>query len=159
MRGSSQPCMKRLSIWVLLIAGFALIGVILYALYTHFTPRPLAPITTAQAGEFQFEIADTPEKQQKGLGGRSEIPDNYGMLFVFPIADRYSFWMRDMLVPIDIVWLTDDGTIFQIDHSVSPDTYPATITASKPTRYVLETRAGYALDHGWEIGTKIPLPR
>lgn len=108
--------------------------------------------------QMRFEIADTPAKQELGLGNRADIPDNYGMLFVFKKPDRFGFWMKDMLVPIDIIWLSDTGSIILIDHSVDPATYPHVFYPPIPVKYVLETRAGYASDHGWTVGTKVPLP-
>jgi uncharacterized membrane protein (UPF0127 family) len=107
---------------------------------------------------FHYEIVSTPAEQERGLGGRKEIPDNYGMLFVFASKDRYGFWMKDMLTPIDIVWLHDDGTIMKIDAQVDPATYPTAYYPPEPVKYVLETRAGYAARHDWKIGTAITLP-
>lgn len=104
-----------------------------------------------------IELADTPAKQEKGLSGRPLIADDYGMLFVFPRDGKHGFWMKDMLQPIDMVWITKDGVIASIDHSVSPETYPTIFMAPVPTRYVLETRAGYAKAHGWEAGKRIEL--
>ncbi len=105
-----------------------------------------------------FEIADTDAKRSLGLGNRAVIEDNYGMLFVFDTPQRYGFWMKDMLVPIDITWLSDNGTVILIDHSVNPDTYPDIFYPPVSVKYVLETRAGYAADHAWDVGTKINLP-
>ncbi|MDB5195042.1 MAG: hypothetical protein JWO84_226 [Parcubacteria group bacterium] len=106
----------------------------------------------------QFEVVTSQAQQELGLGNRSSIPDNYGMLFVFKDKQRYGFWMKDMLAPIDIIWLSDNGTVLLIDHSVDPATYPHAFYPPVPVRYVLETRAGYAADHGWDAGTEVPLP-
>ncbi len=117
-----------------------------------------ATIARTPAVALQFEIADTEAKQELGLSNRAMIPDNYAMLFVFKTPDRYGFWMKDMLVPLDITWLSDTGTIILIDHSVDPSTYPHPFYPPVPVRYVVETQAGYANDHGWTVGTTIPLP-
>lgn len=108
--------------------------------------------------DIEFEIADSPALQEKGLGGREVIPENYGMLFVFPAHDRYGFWMKGMLTSIDIIWLSDNGTILGIEDTVSPETYPQGFYPPQPVKYVLETRAGEARRKGWEVGTRIPLP-
>ncbi|MDB5189206.1 MAG: hypothetical protein JWL82_163 [Parcubacteria group bacterium] len=110
------------------------------------------------ATTLRFEVVTDEAKQNLGLGNRAEIPDNYAMLFVFPEKARYGFWMKDMLVPIDITWLNDDGTILLVDHGVSPSTYPEVFYPPVPVKYVLETRAGYATAHNWEEGTKVALP-
>lgn len=104
-----------------------------------------------------IELADTPEKRVQGLSGRKVVEDDYGMLFMFDTEGRSGFWMKDMHVPIDIIWIATDGTIVYIEHSLSPDTYPAIVTPPTPARYVLETRAGYARDHDWQQGTKLDL--
>ncbi|MGE5541181.1 MAG: DUF192 domain-containing protein [Bacillota bacterium] len=142
--------------------GFLIVALIVVAIIAGVGAtmlRPHAPAASSlQAGDMQFEIADTHDKQELGLGNRASIPDNYGMLFVFQKPDRYGFWMKDMLVPIDITWLDTDGSIILIDHSVDPSTYPHAFYPPVPVKYVLETRAGYAKDHNWDVGTKVSLP-
>lgn len=106
----------------------------------------------------RLEVVKTLSQQEKGLSGRAEIPDNYGMLFVFPTKGRYGFWMKDMLVPIDIIWLADDGTILKIDAHADPSSYPEPFYPPEPVRYVLETRAGFAQVMGWKEGSVFALP-
>lgn len=118
-----------------------------------------APSTAeARALPQQIEYARTPEAQAQGLSGRAQIPPDYGMLFVFPAAGRYGFWMKDMLVPIDIIWIREDGVIVGREDSVSPDTYPKIFTPPEPVRAVLEVRAGESRKLGYEVGTKLALP-
>jgi uncharacterized protein len=107
---------------------------------------------------FRFEIKDTPEGRQQGLGGRESVPTGYGMLFVFNESRRYGFWMKGMLVPIDILWLSDNGTVIGIESDVSPDSYPTVFYPPQPVRFVLETRAGEASVRGWKVGSQLPLP-
>lgn len=135
--------------YLLALSGLSIIAVYLLLLFPS-TPEAVSP-------EMQIEVVDTEAARIQGLSGRAEIPDAYGMLFVFPHADTYGFWMKDMLVSIDIIWLREDGSIAGIEHSVSPDTYPTSFYAPEPVRYVLETRAGYAKDMGWDIGTRVPI--
>lgn len=66
--------------------------------------------------------------------------------------------MKDMLVPIDIIWLSDEGAILGIEEAVTPESYPDVFYPPSPVRYVLETRAGEARRMGWEAGTTIILP-
>jgi uncharacterized membrane protein (UPF0127 family) len=134
-----------------------LVLVVAFAVTTTNVHAPAAPVD--HAAPLQFEIVSTPEQWALGLSGRTNIPPGYGMLFVFPKADRYSFWMKDMLVPIDIVWLSDNGTIVGIEESVLPETYPGTtFTAPSPVRLVLEMRAGESRERGYFVGTKVALP-
>ena len=138
-------------LWLMSAAVLILGGI---AVWSSSHPSTQEAVTDTS---FTLEIADTDAKRIQGLSGRTEVPDNYGMLFVFPEAQTYGFWMKDMYVPIDIIWLREDGSIIGIEDSVSPDTYPDTFYAPEPIRYVLETRAGYARDHGWTVGTVVPI--
>jgi uncharacterized membrane protein (UPF0127 family) len=105
-----------------------------------------------------FEVVTTEAQQERGLGGRADIPQNYGMLFVFSTDQKVGFWMKDMLTSIDIVWLSDNGTILGIEDSVSPDTYPEAFYPPQPVKYVLETRAGEMRRRGWSVGSRVLLP-
>lgn len=116
-----------------------------------------APIPMARK-PFQFEIVTSQAAQAKGLGGRAEIPSDYGMLFVFTKKSLQNFWMKDMLAAIDILWVRDDGTVAGIEREISPQTYPAMFTSPEPVRYVLETRAGESSRLGITVGTKLNLP-
>src|SRR3989344_1451545 len=115
----------------LLIAALALIIVILAALliYTraHAPAESIVADVVVRKGEalpVEIDLADTQEKRTQGLSGRKDIADDYGMLFVFDAPGKYGFWMKDMLIDIDIIWLSRDGSIVHIEHSVSPATYP-----------------------------------
>jgi len=127
------------------------IVVIIVGAYFYFQPKPTYALAT-------IEVVATPSAREQGLSGRTELAPDYGMLFVFPEDGDYAFWMKDMLVPIDIIWVTEMGTIAGIEHSVSPDTYPTAFHPPYPVRYVLETRAGVAQEKGWSVGTELSLP-
>jgi uncharacterized membrane protein (UPF0127 family) len=103
----------------------------------------------------QLELAESVTAQEKGLGGRTNVPDGYGMLFVFPVAGDYGFWMKDMEVPIDMFWLDDNGHVITIKENVSPDSYPDVFYPTSDARYVLETKAGFASEHGIVIGSML----
>lgn len=107
----------------------------------------------------RFEVVTTQAAQERGLGGRPDVPENYGMLFVFPKDEEVGFWMKDMLVPIDIIWLSDEGTILGVLDALSPNTYPQVFYPPQPVKYVLETRAGEARRRGWSMGTSVGLPK
>ena len=117
-----------------------------------------AAAQAAETSSFDFEVVASPEAREQGLSGRADVPHGYGMLFVFDQPGNYGFWMKDMLVPIDIIWLNGDGTIVGIEDSVSPSTYPAPFFPPSPVKLVLETRAGEAKAQGWSVGTKLRLP-
>lgn len=66
--------------------------------------------------------------------------------------------MKDMLVPIDILWLSDTGEVLGVEESVAPETYPRVFYPPQPVRLVLETRAGESRAQGWIVGEHVPLP-
>lgn len=103
-------------------------------------------------------LAVTPAQQALGLGGRTGLPANTGMLFMFPQDGKYAFWMKDMHFPIDIIWLASDGTVAYLVPDLSPSTYPQSYAPNTPARYVLEVPANFAAQHKIVVGTKAVLP-
>ena len=79
------------------------------------------------------------------------------MLFVFPKDDRYGFWMKDMLIPLDMFWLNAQGHVVYIAENVATSTYPNVFYPTEPARYVLETVAGFARVHNIVIGIPLSL--
>lgn len=133
------------------------------SLYLVFAKEPAYEESTrvfeaAPETGFRFELADSPEERVQGLSGRREVPSGYGLLFVFEEPGTPGFWMKDMYVPIDIIWLADDGTVLGIEEAVSPATYPQAFYPPEPVSLVLETRAYEARAQGWEVGSRVPLP-
>ena len=123
------------------------------------TETPMQAIATAEFGgvSLRIDYATTTEMRERGLGGKKDIPNDYGMLFVFPNGDRYGFWMKDMLKPVDIFWLNDKGQVVSIAQDVATSTYPNVFYPVKPARYVLETAAGFAREYSIATGTPLLL--
>jgi uncharacterized membrane protein (UPF0127 family) len=109
---------------------------------------------------FMAEIADTPEKQSQGLMFRHKIKDDYGMLFIFTEEDTRSFWMKNTLIALDIIFLNRERQIVDMFVAVPPccgDPCPS-YTAKFPAQYVLEINGGLAKKLKIKIGDKIFLP-
>jgi uncharacterized membrane protein (UPF0127 family) len=104
-----------------------------------------------------LEYAVTDEARERGLSGREEVPDRFGMLFVFTEDAKHGFWMKDMLVPIDIFWLNAEREVVSIAKDVSPSSYPQSFYPGALARSVLETRAGFADAYGIATGTTLLL--
>lgn len=104
------------------------------------------------------EIADTAEEQRKGLSGRQSLCPECGMLFIFNEKQRPSFWMKDMLFPIDIIWI-NENIIVGIDANLPVEPAvngqfkyyqaPGAITS------VLEVNAGFTTRHNIRKGDGI----
>ncbi len=104
----------------------------------------------------QVEIADTDEKRVTGLQGRADLTPNAGMLFVFGRSGRYSFWMKDTLIPLDIIWLDRERKIVDLQSAVPPCRQDPcqTYMPLHPAEYVLEVKGGTAKRLGLIIGSQ-----
>ncbi len=93
-------------------------------------------------GECQLkaDTALTDQQKARGLAGRSTIPDNYAMLFPYH-NDQPTFWMKDMLTSIDIVWV-ENNQVVQINPKVPVDDGAVTYEPSQPIDWVIEVAAG-----------------
>jgi len=100
--------------------------------------------------EFIVEIARTPAQKSRGLMYRSSLCSNCGMLFDFGIEGQYPFWMKNTLIPLDIIWLNQNGLVVDIKTGQPQNTN--TLTNSSPARYVLETNPNAT---GLKIGDQI----
>jgi uncharacterized membrane protein (UPF0127 family) len=100
-------------------------------------------------------VADTPAEQEQGLSGHSPLAAGDGMLFVFKAPALYGFWMKDMLFPLDIIWISADHKITYIEKSLQPSTYPETFAPKLPSQYVLEVIAGTADKNHWTVGEDV----
>jgi uncharacterized membrane protein (UPF0127 family) len=95
------------------------------------------------------ELAADDATRTQGLMYRDHLPDDRGMIFLFPATAEYSFWMKNTLIPLDMIWLDENRTIVHIAHDVPPckadpcPSYPPNAQA----KTVLEVAAGVAAKH------------
>lgn len=107
-------------------------------------------------------LADTPAEQSQGLSGCRRVPANHGLYFAFSEHAPRTFWMRGMVIPIDIVWIAD-GVVVGLNERVpppAPDTADADLlrySSTQPVNAVLELAAGEAQRLGLTVGTFIRL--
>ncbi|MBI2410191.1 DUF192 domain-containing protein [Candidatus Kaiserbacteria bacterium] len=141
--------------WIasLLIGCVIIVG----ALLVYRTYALNEPVVKLDDLSLKIEFATTPAAREKGLSGRESIPEDSGMLLVFPKSERYGIWMKDMLVPIDIFWLDDKGQVISIASDVAASSFPNVFYPALPTHYVLETAAGFARMYGVATGTLFSL--
>ncbi len=105
------------------------------------------------------DIADTEAVRQRGLMFRDHLAPNEGMIFVFPEPGYYPFWMKNTLIPLDMLWLDGQARIVSIARSVPPckadpcPSYPPTGTAT----YVIEVVSGFARQHDLKVGDAVKL--
>jgi len=104
--------------------------------------------------KIDIEIADDEEERMKGLMDRHNLPENAGMLFIFPNDEPRSFWMKDTFISLDIIYINSNKEIVSIQKYTQPkSTY--SIPSEKPAMYVLEVNAGFTDKFGINPGDKI----
>src|SRR3989344_353248 len=115
------------------------------------------PQTTIQIGDAVLfvEVLDTQEQRQEGLSGRAELATGAGALFIHEEPGMHGYWMKDMLFPIDLIWISGDLRVVEVAHNISPDTYPASFRPSSDALYVLETNACWASAHNVTKGSEV----
>lgn len=101
-----------------------------------------------------IEIAQTDDARERGLMFRENLPQDQGMLFVFPAAEIQSFWMRNTFIPLDIAFISSDGVIVDIQQ-MKPVDESVLYTSSAPALYALEVNAGWFERHGIAIGATV----
>jgi len=114
-------------------------------------------IVLSNGATVQVTIADTDDERQQGLSGMPSLQHNHGMLFIFDQSDVYRFWMKDMLFPIDIIWIDSDWRVIDITENISPDTYPELFSPQSPAQHVLEVPAGNTKQLNIVIGDQLEL--
>jgi len=150
--------MKKLLIISLILACIAL-GLSLWWLWYILHPvNPVLSKSSVQIAntKWQVEISDTALTRARGLSGRSGLEANTGMLFIFPTPDTNGFWMKDMLFPLDIIWVKDNKVV-GLEQNVLPEPEKTLLGLTiyyppSPINYVLEVSAGSAAKYNLRVG-------
>ncbi|TAJ73333.1 MAG: DUF192 domain-containing protein [Phenylobacterium sp.] len=119
--------------------------------------KPLEPLqvrTDKGVSSFQVEIADSEMEREYGLMCRRSLSADRGMLFLFPKATPQMFWMRNTLIPLDIVYIGADGRVVSISRNVQPLDESGAPSAG-PAKFVLELAAGRAAQIGLLPGDRV----
>jgi hypothetical protein len=108
------------------------------------------------------EVANSRHKKQNGLKFRKELPENEGMLFLFGLEGFYNFWLKDTLIPLDIIWVNRNlEIVFIVKNAESclnadPDECEV-YTSPTPARYVIEVNGGWADRNSIAVGDKVEI--
>ncbi len=100
------------------------------------------------------EMAVTQDEQIDGLMGRTSLGPHEGMLFLFDKADNVSFWMKDTLIPLDMLFIDQHGRIFNIFENAKPEDL-SPIRSNGPAKAVIEIAGGGAKTHGIKVGNTV----
>ena len=104
-----------------------------------------------------LELAATPAARRQGLMGRQALAPGQGILFDFGRDEALAMWMKNTLIPLDMIFISDEGEVTQLVTHATPLS-EALIYAKRPSRYVIELGAGEAARLRIEPGTRLRLP-
>ena len=142
--------------------GVAVLGVLQTAVYGQ-APVPAfrkdAELVFVSArgvtlARIDVEIAERATDRMRGLMFREQMDENQGMLFVFPVEEPLSFWMKDTPLPLDIIFLGADRTIVTIRKNTVPFA-ETSVPSDRPAQYVVEVNAGFAARHRLAPGDRV----
>ena len=121
----------------------------------------IGPLVRVEDLEFSVEVAANAEQRIRGLSGRASLDPGTGMLFIFEKPERFRFWMKQMEISLDIVWIGSNCEVVDVSENVPfPDKetpledLPRYSPESR-AKFVLEINGGEAADLGLGIGDKV----
>lgn len=106
---------------------------------------------------YTVELARSAGELQRGLMFRKDMPQDHGMLFVFPKPQFASFWMKNTFIPLDIIFIRGDGRVSSIAHHAVPHDLTM-LKSTEAVRFVVELNAGQAKKQGIDAGDHVELP-
>lgn len=125
-------------------------------------PKDVVPQVCSSDHCRTVEVADEVKEQQRGLMNRTHMDEDAGMLFIFPQLGSWQFWMKDTLIPLDMLWLDSTWRVLYIASNVPPCTQWDACLGYWPTEknalYVLELNAGQAEKYTITTGVVLTLP-
>lgn len=167
--------------YILIVLAVVALGAAAYLIYNNMKEKPEYKVNTENIqkqneikepqfknqGELTFvnskgkeiskiniEIADTDRKRMQGLMYRKSMEENNGMLFVFPVSELQSFWMKNTIISLDIMFVNENKEIVKIHKNTRPYSEES-LPSGKKSMYVVEVVGGYSDRHGIKEGDKI----
>ena len=141
----------------LVLISAPILLIIFSILYILLPPKQESKVCINQ-NCFNIEIAKTNSQREKGLMYRLSLDQNKGTLFIFPSSNIYSFWMKNTLIPLDIIWIAENKTIVHIHEDATPCNETClSIVPPSPSLYVLEINAGLTKALNLSIGDFVDL--
>jgi len=103
---------------------------------------------------FTVEVARTPDEQATGLMNRQSLAPDAGMIFPFDQPQILTFWMKNTLIPLDMIFIRADGTIARIAANTTPQSLEP-VSSGEPVAAVLELRGGRSAELGIRQGDRV----
>lgn len=127
------------------------------AAFAQLDVTPLSIRSGEATHDFTVEIANTPEAIQQGLMFREDLAPDAGMLFDFGTTRQAGMWMKNTLIPLDMLFIVEDGRVVSIARNAQPGSLRS-LSAGVPVRAVLELPGGRAKELGIEPGDVVIHP-
>lgn len=145
----------------LLLTLFFLIAIYIIFIFVY-RPKTKTIVIELGKSKYNFEIAKTISQKTLGLSARNTLCKNCGMIFVYSSENIYPFWMKNTLIPLDMIWLDKSGKIVTYHHAVPEPKTPVTqlkiYKNSTPAQYILEINSNDFEKLNLKIGDIIKLP-
>ena len=106
----------------------------------------------------EVEIAETHAARERGLMYRTAMPEDRGMLFIYPEPHQAGFWMKNTHIPLSIGFFNEQGVLLEI-HDMQPLDETTTRSRSLRVKYALEVNQGWFQRHRVAPGTRVEMPR
>ncbi|MBD3252760.1 hypothetical protein GF386_03455 [Candidatus Pacearchaeota archaeon] len=147
---------KKILIFILISPSLITIIITIILLYNIFPKNKTKEVVFENQKTINAEIAETKEQHTKGLMFRKSLKGNSGMLFVFNSEKPRNFWMKNTLIPLDMIFLNSEKQIIQIIKNTEPCKQELCKTySSKPAKYVIEVNAGFTEFNNITTGQKV----
>lgn len=143
---------------IVLVSFIALFLIVLFSfIFNQKKNIPKEVVININDYNYYLETAFTKKEQSIGLSNRQNLCINCGMLFIFPKEDVHSFWMKDTLIPLDIIWLNKKNEIVKISTALDTNS-EKTYTNTTKAKYVIELNANEVFKRDLKVGDIIQLP-
>ena len=147
--------------WISGILILSLLGIVIFSQYQKIVDKnSIIVFTAAGPVKIQVEYAKTSQELETGLMNRDSLEVNSGMFFIFPDEKSRSFWMKDTLIPLDMIFISSNGRVNEMTtQEPCPKTGTCHVYESKsPARYVLEINGGQAEKWNMASGDIVEIP-
>lgn len=118
------------------------------------------PTATINNRAFTLLISKSPKEKEIGLSEKTSLPQNSGMLFIFDNVDYHSFWMKNMKIPVDIIFINKDKIVTIIENAQPPKSPEDNLQIFRPDEKadkVLEINAGLSKKYGFKKGDHLKI--
>ena len=117
-------------------------------------PRVVLESADGYRHAVRVELARDDEERARGLMYREKLDDDAGMLFLFPVAEDHGFWMKNTLIPLDMIFIGEDGRVVGVVQNAAPRSLDLR-SVGAPSRYVLEVNGGWAARRSVRKGDRV----